>query len=153
MINLFRKYLESVSKVTGEVGIIEFGIDSIRLDALLVNCHKRRIRGFEFKQNRNDFLQDKKWQNYLKYCNTFTFICPPNIIFKNELPQGIGLIYIEERTESEGLNFVTNTKENHALYYQRIKRVNKSNEVGKEIYIQVISLMLNRVKYRKEALF
>ena len=47
---------------------------------------------YEIKINRQDFLRDEKWQEYLKYCSDFYFVTPPGIIEKNELPNDIGLI-------------------------------------------------------------
>lgn len=52
--------------------------------------------GYEVKVNRSDFLQDKKWPNYLPVCNTFYFVSPPGIIKKEDLPEGIGLYHCTE---------------------------------------------------------
>jgi len=77
-----------------EVCLFEFGIDNHRFDLIRINCYARKIRIFEFKSNRADFLHDKKWKNYLAYCHTLTFVCPPNVISVNELPKGIGLLNV-----------------------------------------------------------
>jgi hypothetical protein len=50
--------------------------------------------GYEVKVSRSDFLQDKKWQNYLPVCNTFYFVSPPDVISKADLPDGIGLYHV-----------------------------------------------------------
>jgi len=77
-----------------EVSLFEFGIDNLRFDLIKISCWNRRIRIFEFKQSRNDFLNDKKWKKYLPYCHTLTFVCPAQIIDKNDLPKGIGLFNV-----------------------------------------------------------
>ncbi len=50
--------------------------------------------GYEIKTSRRDFLSDNKYQGYLKYCNTFYFVCPSGIIKKEELQDEIGLLYV-----------------------------------------------------------
>ena len=52
------------------------------------------VFGYEIKTTYRDFKQDKKWKNYLKYVNKFAFICPENLIVKEEIPDDIGLCYI-----------------------------------------------------------
>lgn len=47
---------------------------------------------YETKVSRGDFLNDRKWINYLPYCNEFYFVAPKDLIGKNELPPGVGLI-------------------------------------------------------------
>jgi len=47
---------------------------------------------YEIKINRQDFLNDTKWREYLKYCSDFYFVTLPGIIESNELPNEAGLI-------------------------------------------------------------
>ena len=54
-----------------------------------------RTIGYEIKVSRADFLQDKKWPDYLPVCNSFYFVCPPGIIIPSDLPTEIGLIWVE----------------------------------------------------------
>lgn len=54
--------------------------------------------GYEIKTSRSDFLQDKKWQNYLPVCNRFYFVSPPEVINKEDLPSGIGLYHVIDNT-------------------------------------------------------
>ena len=49
--------------------------------------------GYEIKVSRNDFTSDKKWVDYLSYCNRFYFVCPWGLIAKDELPEGVGLLW------------------------------------------------------------
>ncbi|CVK18484.1 MmcB family DNA repair protein [Sporomusa sphaeroides] len=66
------------------------------LDGFAMSQAYRNMRtiGYEVKVSRNDFLQDKKWQNYLPVCNTFYFVSPPEVIRKDDLPAGIGLYHV-----------------------------------------------------------
>jgi hypothetical protein len=48
--------------------------------------------GYEIKVNRSDFINDDKWNNYLKYCSDFYFVTPPGIIEVNEIPEEVGLL-------------------------------------------------------------
>lgn len=58
------------------------------------------IIGYEIKVSRSDFLQDNKWHLYLQYCNEFFFVCPKGLIRKDELPDGVGLIYYNPESMS-----------------------------------------------------
>ena len=166
-IELCKKYVRQITQISSEVGIFEFGITAVwkdgqfdiekkyttnidtvwehlRFDALLINCRKQYVRGFEFKVNRNDFLQDKKWEKYLKYCNTFTFVCPPQVIKKGELPKGVGLVYVESH---EGAF-------NPASSYIIINRIHncRSKLVHQDVYIELIRGMLMKAKFRTSEL-
>lgn len=50
------------------------------------------VYGYEIKVSRQDFLNDTKWPEYLKYCTDFYFVAPPGIIQPDELPPEAGLI-------------------------------------------------------------
>lgn len=62
--------------------------------------------GYEIKVSRSDFLRDKKWQEYLPVCSKFYFVCPVGIIKKEDLPDGIGLIY----ANSEHVEIIKNAR-------------------------------------------
>jgi hypothetical protein len=47
---------------------------------------------YEIKVSRSDFLNDKKWRNYLPYCNEFFFVAPKGLIQVAELPPEAGLL-------------------------------------------------------------
>jgi hypothetical protein len=49
--------------------------------------------GYEIKTARGDFLQDTKWQGYLKWCNEFYFVAPYGVVTTDELPPEVGLIW------------------------------------------------------------
>ncbi len=52
--------------------------------------------GYEIKVSRADFIGDKKWPMYLKYCNEFYFVCPPKIIMPEEVGEDAGLLWCSE---------------------------------------------------------
>jgi len=71
----------------------------LRLDAVAIkqSWAKPCITGYEIKVSRSDFLRDKKWQNYQKYCHEFYFVSPPGIVKVEDLDKlgcgDVGLIY------------------------------------------------------------
>ena len=54
----------------------EFTFGNMRIDATIIDTSKRDIKGLEIKVNRRDFLQDRKWTFYSKFCTTLSIICP-----------------------------------------------------------------------------
>lgn len=50
--------------------------------------------GYEIKISRHDFLRDEKYQEYLKCCNRFYWVCPSGLIDKSEVGHNCGLIYV-----------------------------------------------------------
>lgn len=65
--------------------------------------------GYEVKVSRSDFLNDGKWKKYLNYCHQLYFVCPPNLIEKEELPQDVGLLW----TSKTGSRLYTKRKAIH----------------------------------------
>lgn len=54
---------------------------------------------YEIKVTRADYLSDiraGKWEKYLPYCNEMFFVCPHGMIKREEVPKGVGLIYISK---------------------------------------------------------
>lgn len=77
-----------------EIGIYRKGF---RFDILTVKRWSREVKGFEVKVSRADFKGDKKWGQYLDYCERFSFIktlspTGKELITKEELPAPIGLV-------------------------------------------------------------
>jgi len=72
-----------------------YGVNThpIRLDfvAIKKSWTQSYIYGYEIKTHRQDFVNDNKWPEYLKYCTSFYFVCPPGVINKTELPDSAGL--------------------------------------------------------------
>ncbi len=69
--------------------------EHVRLDgwAMEKSWRHPRMIGYEIKVSRSDFLQDKKWPEYLPLCNELYFVCPAKLIQPEELPEHVGLIW------------------------------------------------------------
>lgn len=50
--------------------------------------------GYEIKVSRSDWLRDDKWRGYLDYCSDFYFVTPHKLIQPEELPDGVGLMWV-----------------------------------------------------------
>jgi len=131
------------------ISLFEFGIGSCRFDLIRVDCWKHRISGFEFKISKNDLMADNKWQNYLKYCNTFSFAMPMAITkeAKEKLPSNIGIMGFWKWKYKDEL-FV---KDYH-VDGEWLKKP-RGKEISQETYIKVISLLLARAKFRAGDIF
>ena len=144
------RYFSDYGKRNPTIGIFQLGIHNCIFDCILVNCHHQKIRGFEFKVSRSDFLNDKnngKWKKYLRWCHTFTWVCPEGLIQVDEIEKPAGLLWITEKQ-------ITYWNQKIKTFYQdQWKKRPSGTKVSQKDYIEVISLLLNRVKYRKEAFF
>jgi len=127
--------------------IFEIGINGIRLDMLRVEPSIKYIRGFEFKVSRSDFLADKKWEKYLKYCNTFSFVCPYGMIAKKEIPTGIGLLWIDKWSHKSHIG-----NDRQHLDAQWIKRT-KRRSMSKDTMIEMAMMLTYKVKWRRQDIF
>ena len=77
-----------------KVGSTWFTHNCSRLDLWVMArswAHPRFI-GYEIKVNRQDFLGDVKWPDYLHYCTELYFVAPPGIIDASEVPEQAGLL-------------------------------------------------------------
>lgn len=52
-----------------------------------------KVRIYEIKVSRGDFLRDNKYHLYLQYCHEMYFIVPKGLVKKEEIPENIGLMY------------------------------------------------------------
>lgn len=59
------------------------------------------IVGIEVKVSRSDFLNDKKWVDYLPMCNQFYWACPKGLIKKEEIDPRAGLVYVNEQKKGK----------------------------------------------------
>jgi len=98
----------------------------VRLDAwvMIKSWSNMNIIGYEVKVSRQDFLNDKKWTSYLPYVNSMYFVCPTGLIQPEELPHGIGLIWVSK----------TGTK----LYTKR-KAITEKKEIPIEIFQYILT--------------
>lgn len=92
---LSQKHSEDVFVEECKNGSTYYSTDLLKIDAwAMKKSWKNPLSiAYEIKINRNDFLNDTKWRNYLLYCNEFYFVCPHGLIDKSELPEESGLIY------------------------------------------------------------
>lgn len=85
-------FFEEIRQSGGHRGLLI--MDAI---AIKQSWAKPCITGYEIKVSRSDFLRDKKWQNYQKYCHEFYFVSPPGVIKIEDLDAAgcgdVGLIY------------------------------------------------------------
>lgn len=125
--------------------MFETGLDSLKFDLIRINPYQQYVRIFEFKSCRADFTSDHKWQKYLPYCHTFTFVCPKEVILPNDLPPGIGLLWVFKwRWDTEISLWRTGSK--------WMKRPRK-RDVNKDILLQLAFTMLSRVRWGGEKVF
>lgn len=101
----------------------------------------------EAKVSRQDFLKDRK-----KYFRIYPengmgtrrfYACPPNIIKKSDLPEGWGLIYVENNKiieiynpykgpiETRHLGFKKNLQAEHGLMYSALRRLKQEGVIDK----------------------
>lgn len=125
--------------------MFETGLGGNRFDLIRVDPYRQYVRIFEFKSGRSDFTSDKKWQKYLKYCHTFTFVCPREAIQKNDLPNGIGLMWVYKWTHKQW-------PDNWKLSAEWIKKP-KAKDVDIETLLRLAFMMLHRVPWRKKDVF
>lgn len=84
------------NKYPARLNVSEFSTPSgRRIDMLSLDYMAREVKGYEIKVSRGDFKSDKKWTEYLAFCNQFYFVCPKGMIKLDELPPEIGLIYAD----------------------------------------------------------
>ncbi|MFH1999166.1 MAG: MmcB family DNA repair protein, partial [Planctomycetota bacterium] len=74
------------------------GVRHSRLDAWTMarSWAHPLMTGYEIKISRSDFLQDRKWTNYLCLCNEFYFVCPWGLIGVHEVPDDAGLMWVSK---------------------------------------------------------
>lgn len=140
-----------------EVGVSEFCPygESIRIDAFYFNRWNRETKGYEIKVNRLDFLADKKWQKYLKYCTFFYFIAPKDLIKPEELPDNIGLIEISvtERPLEKWESDYYDPGETRFTFVRKFKKKAKRlPDIKHEDYVKLLEGLLIKLSYEKNLL-
>jgi len=77
-----------------KIGSTWFKENCYRLDLWVMarSWANPRFIGYEVKVNRQDFIRDAKWHNYLNYCTEFYFVAPPGVIETAEVPEQAGLL-------------------------------------------------------------
>jgi len=87
--------IKRVIRGFGGLFIPEFTYGELRVDAVLIDITQRWVRGFEIKVDRGDFLKDKKWQLYSRFCSSLAIACPDGLIQPDEVSDPFGLVWIE----------------------------------------------------------
>jgi len=107
-----------------------------RFDVIGIDRKKRQSRIVEIKSSRKDFVSDKKWREYLPWCNYFTFLTPIGVINPEELPPKIGLV--------EAFRFP-----NNRLSYQVVKRSYiLRSQLSDMQYISILEGMCNSLSWK-----
>jgi len=151
-INLLASYFKNKGGRTNEVGLFEFGIDSCRFDCIVFNGVHKRIKGYEFKVSRADFLHEiktRKWKNYLEYCHTFSFVCPKGLIDKIEVPSKVGLLWMTTWGEYYGYDDERKNRPK-GLWVKLPKFL---GEIPEKRFQRIVLTLISRVKYRKDEFF
>lgn len=101
------------------------GGPTLRLDAWAMrrSWTKWTTWGYEIKVDRSDFVADDKWSDYLPLCHHFSFVSPYHMIEPEEVPEGIGLLWV--------------TKEGHRIYTKR-KPVEKKIETPIALLLYIL---------------
>jgi len=87
---IFQKTMQFFS-LKGYKVLSEFALpNKKRVDIIAINSEKKIII-VEVKSNKNGIKNDKKWKNYLNYCNYFYFACNGNLKDLN-FSKNIGII-------------------------------------------------------------
>jgi hypothetical protein len=68
----------------------------LRLDGLAIarSWSNPMVTGYEIKVHRGDFMRDDKLYLYAKYCNAMYLVCPSKLIMPEEVPEGMGLMWV-----------------------------------------------------------
>ena len=143
-LEMIKEYFKTKFHNTSEVGLFEFGVTGLTsadfqeciFDALVISPRKLYLRGFEFKTIHGDFLRDirtNKWRKYLKYCHTFSFVCPKGLIQKEEIESPAGLIWIWKDGD---------------YFYSKIIRRPKKQDISQDTVLKLIALFVSRIKWR-----
>ncbi len=90
--------------------------------------------GYEVKVARSDFLNDKKWIDYLSYCNEFYFVSPAELIKIEEVPAEAGLLWASK---------------NGTMLYTKKKAPYRNIRIPEEIYQYIL---MARAKIRREGI-
>jgi hypothetical protein len=90
--NEIQKILSQTSY--SDIYIPEFTWGDLRIDGIRIDTKHRWIRGYEIKVNKQDFIKDKKWVEYSKFCSSLCIVCPEHLIQKEEIEKPFGLIWV-----------------------------------------------------------
>jgi len=151
-LDLIASYFLRKGKSGTEIGLFEFGIDYRRFDCMIFVGNEAKIRGYEFKVDRQDFLNEiktGKWKNYLPYCHTFSFVCPKGLIDKSEVPSKVGLLWITTVNEHYGYT----DRDYDSAHGIWIKMPHFLGEIPEDKFRRIVLVLISRIKFRKDDFF
>ena len=74
-----------------------YGYNCPRMDFVAIEKTAKKkplITGYEIKTSHSDYIQDRKWDQYLEHCNEFYFACPKGVIQPDEVDVNAGLVWV-----------------------------------------------------------
>ena len=123
MDKLSRKILQKTMQFLSLKGykvLSEFALpNKKRVDIIAINL-KKKIIIVEVKSNKKNLKYDKKWKNYLNYCNYFYFACNDKLK-DSEFSENIGII----QNNSNNIKIIRKSK------YQKISENKKKQLIFK----------------------
>ncbi|PPR34459.1 MAG: hypothetical protein CFH26_00446 [Alphaproteobacteria bacterium MarineAlpha6_Bin4] len=108
MDNISRDILQKTMRfltLKGYKVLSEFALPNKKRVDIIALSEKKKIIIVEVKSNKKDIKTDKKWKNYLKYCNYFYFSCNDNLKDLN-FSENVGII----KNNSKGTKIVKSPK-------------------------------------------
>jgi hypothetical protein len=96
---LAKKHTEDFFITEVKNGPTWFVDELLRMDAVAIkkSWTKPCVTIYEVKVDRQDFLRDSKWPQYIEYCHRFYFACPKDLIKPEDIPDPrVGLIWVYE---------------------------------------------------------
>jgi len=119
-----RHYLKD--KVTDIVANeVKFKNNRCIADTVGINLKRKEVRIIEAKATREDFFRDKKLfdeHSYFFHAHYSYIICPQNLIFPEETPQGYGLLWLDDENK---VNVVKKPLKNDGKLHTRFDTILK----------------------------
>lgn len=131
--------------------IIECGLpDGTRADVLGLNLRTGRIHIIEVKVNRQDFLRGReKFEHYRQWSDLFYVAAPEGLIAAHELPKGVGLLVIREKSYGESM--WQNTRVGRAARIMNPLNDERRRQIEKRVLGWLLSFYESRLNEAMEA--
>jgi len=75
-----------------KVFVPEFTFKNWRADAIIVDIQRQLVEGFEIKVRRTDWLRDKKYHHYTRFCSSVFIVAEKSVVKRSEVKEPFGLI-------------------------------------------------------------
>ena len=126
LFNVSKRFFLLKDRKSRSITFKEVGLNNdLRCDVFNISWDEKVVI-LEIKTCRDDFEKDKKWKQYLNYCDYFLFLCLEGVIHKSELPKEVGLIYVIGQPENPSFNIVSVPK--------KLKPLNLNNGWFRKIF-------------------